>query len=85
MGAAWLAAALLLAPAFPEGRVVTEVTIDAAGLDESGLRALVELRPGEPASREAVRHAVELLRTASEMSASPRETPSPPAPTRPRR
>ncbi len=61
MGAAWLAAALLLAPAFPEGRVVTEVTIDAAGLDESGLRALVELRPGEPASREAVRHAVELL------------------------
>ena len=61
MGAAWLAAALLLAPALPEGRVVTEVTIDAAGLDESGLRALVELRPGEPASREAVRHAVELL------------------------
>lgn len=33
----------------------------------------------------ARRHAVELLRTASEKSASPRETPSPPAPTRPRR
>ena len=33
----------------------------------------------------ARRHAVELLRTASEKSASPPETPSPPAPTRPRR
>ena len=61
MGAVWLAAALLAAPVFPEGRPITEVTIDATGLDESGLRALVELRPGEPASREAVRHAVELL------------------------
>jgi DNA repair protein RecN (Recombination protein N) len=33
----------------------------------------------------ARRHAVELLRTASEKSASPPETPSPPAPSRPRR
>jgi outer membrane protein insertion porin family len=61
MGAVWLAAALLAAPAFPEGRPITQVTIDAAGLDESGLRALVEVRPGEPASREAIRHAVQLL------------------------
>jgi outer membrane protein insertion porin family len=61
MGAVLLAAALLAPAAFPEGRPVSAVTIDAAGLDESGLRALVELRPGEPATREAVRHAVELL------------------------
>jgi outer membrane protein insertion porin family len=61
MGAVLLAAALLVAPAFPEGRAIREVTIDAEGLDESGLRALVELRPGEPVTREAVRHAVELL------------------------
>ena len=60
-GALLLAAALLPPPAFPEGRPVTQVTIEADGLDESALRALVELKPGQPATREAVRHAVELL------------------------
>lgn len=62
MGAVLLAAVLAAAPpTFPEGRTVTAVTIDAEGLDESALRALVELKPGETATREAVRHAVELL------------------------
>ena len=40
---------------------------------------------GDPDMATAQRHAVELLRTASATSASPPETPSTPAPTRPRR
>jgi outer membrane protein insertion porin family len=59
--AALLAAALLSGPAFPEGRTISQVTVEAEGLDESALRALIELKPGELATRERVRHAVELL------------------------
>jgi outer membrane protein insertion porin family len=61
MGPALLAVWLQAAPALAEGRPVTEITVDAPLTDQGALRALVELKPGEPATREAVRHAVELL------------------------
>jgi hypothetical protein len=61
MGPTLLFALLQAGPAFAEGRTVTAVTIDAPLTDQGVLRALVELRPGEPATRDAVRHAVELL------------------------
>ena len=63
-----MTAALLLAGALAsfEGEAIASVSVDAPAADAARLSGLVELRPGEPLRREAVRHAVELLHATGE-------------------
>ncbi len=65
-----------------KGGIATSDVAVVAG--ESRVKEIARML-GDPDMATARRHAVELLRTASATSASQSETPSPPAPTRPRR